>query len=120
MFHFTIRQGATLPSMSWQVVDSAGAVPDLSTATAAYFVRWPPSAADERSPDLDVPPEVLPAVVEDNGVVRVDWSAANTATATTWLGLFHVHFPGGRVLKAPAPADVWIRVIVTPDPSTTP
>lgn len=103
---FYIKQNDTSPFLLATLKDGNGNLIDLTAASVRFHMR----AVGASTAAVDAAAVV---VDEDQGSVKYEWQAANTATAGTFEAEFEVTYSGGAIETFPN--DGHIRVIITDD-----
>jgi hypothetical protein len=103
---FYIKQNDTSPFLLATLKDGNGNLIDLTAASVRFHMR----SVGASSATVDAAAVV---VDEDQGSVKYEWQAADTATSGTYEAEFEVTYSGGAIETFPN--DGHIRVIITDD-----
>lgn len=95
---FEIKQNDTLPALKLRLTQSDGSVLDLSGATIKLII-------------VGIGERVM--VIEDlqQGIVRYDWQATDTAKAGVYLAEVKIEYQGGtrQTIPTAGQIEIWIH-----------
>ena len=101
---FILKQNDTSPAISAVLKDSAGAVIDLSSASAVFHMK----AVGASTLKVDASASVTDP---ENGAIQYDWASGDTDTPGTYYAEFQVTYTDGSVESFPNTENLIVTII---------